>query len=107
MDLMADETGRLGLSVHGLRGSAEMASVGEVEMSASGVGVHATTFIAGGFHVDAQAAMTWYDVDLKSAVRGVLKDGVKGREKRGRAAPRALLPLGTDDRRETSTLLPP
>ncbi len=79
VDFMADATGRLGLSVHGLRGSAEMASVGEVETSASGVGVHATTFSSGGFHVDVQAAMTWYDVDLKSAVRGPLKSGVKGR----------------------------
>ncbi len=81
VDFVADETGRLGVSVHGLRGSAEMASVGDVDMSASGVGVHATTFSSGGFHVDVQAAMTWYDVDVKSSAPSprALKSGVKGR----------------------------
>ena len=67
----------LGMSIHGLRGSAEMAPVGEVELSGAGVGVHATTF-AGGIHVDVQAALTRYEVDLKSAVRGALNGGVKG-----------------------------
>ena len=67
----------LGMSLHGLRGSAEMAPVGEIDLSGAGVGVHATTF-AGSIHVDVQAALTRYEVDLKSAVRGALKDGVKG-----------------------------
>ncbi len=67
----------LGMSIHGLRGSAKMAPVGEVDLSGAGVGVHATT-MAGGIHVDVQAALTRYEVDLKSAVRGALKDGVKG-----------------------------
>ena len=80
VDFMAGgESARLGLgmSIHGLRGSAEMSPVGEVDLSGAGVGVHATTF-AGGIHVDVQASMTRYDVDLRSSVRGVLKDGVKG-----------------------------
>ena len=79
MDFAVGDAGRAGLSFHGLRGSAEMAGVGEVDLSGSGLGVHGTTGFAGGFLVDAQAAVTWYDVDLKSAVRGSLKNDVSGR----------------------------
>ena len=79
VDFLAGGTWRLGLSVHRARGSAKMPSVGEVEMAGSGVGVHATMFAADGFHVDVQAATTWYDADLKSAVHGRLKDDVSGR----------------------------
>ena len=64
--VMGGDAGRVGVSVHGLRGSAEMAGVGEIDLSGAGVGVHATRVFDGGFHVDAQAAVTWYHADLKS-----------------------------------------
>ena len=79
MDFAMGDAGGVGVSVHGLRGSAEMALVGEVDLSGRGLGVHATTAFADDFHVDAQAAVTWYDVDLESASSGVLKKNVSGR----------------------------
>ena len=85
--MMGDDAGRVGVSVHGLRGSAEMAGVGEVDLSGAGLGVHVTRALDGGFHVDAQAAVTWYHADLKSTNRdyvamrphGTLKNDVNGR----------------------------
>ena len=79
MDFTMGDAGGVGVSVHGLRGSAEMALVGEVDLSGRGLGLHATTAFAGGFHVDAQAAVTWYDADLESVSSGVLKKNVSGR----------------------------
>ena len=84
---MGDGAGRVGVSVHGLRSSAEMAGVGEIELAGSGVGVSATRTFAGGIHVDAQAAVTWYEADLKSThpaflramPLGTLKNDVDGR----------------------------
>ena len=68
MDFAVSEAGRVGVSAHGLRGSAEMTQGGgEANVSGIGVGVNVTTAIAGDFCVDAQAAMTWYDVDLTSS----------------------------------------
>ena len=78
MDFAAGGDGRVGLSVHGLQGSAEMtARAGEVDLSGFGVGVYGTTAFAGGVHVDAQAAMTWYEGDLKPA--GTRKSEIDGR----------------------------
>ena len=76
---MGDDAGRIGVSVHGLRGSAEMTGGGEIDLSGAGVGVHATRALDGGFHVDAQAAVTWYDADLESMLGSTLKNGVNGR----------------------------
>ena len=80
MDFAVGDAGRVGVSVHGLRGSAEMAQ-GEVDLSGSGLGVHGTAALAGGIYLDAQAAATWYEADLKSAVpvRGPLKNDANGR----------------------------
>ncbi len=78
-DAAVGENGRLGASVHGFRGEAKVPSSGMAKLSGVGVGVHATAML-GGFHVDAQAAMTWYDVDLKSSMHATpLKADVKGR----------------------------
>ena len=80
-DAAVGENGRLGASVHGFRGDAKVPSSGTAKLSGVGVGVHATAML-GGFHVDAQAAATWYDVDLKSSTRPMtplLKADVKGR----------------------------
>ena len=79
MDFAVGETGLVGLSVHGLKGSAEMTQMGgEIDLSGTGLGVHGTAASAGGFYMDAQAAATWYDADLKSAKR-TLKNDVNGR----------------------------
>ncbi len=78
-DAAVGENGRLGASVHGFRGDAKVSSSGTAKLSGVGVGVHATAML-GGFHVDAQAAATWYDVDLKSSMHATpLKADVKGR----------------------------
>ncbi len=80
MDFAVGEAGRAGVSVHHLRGSAEMTrGGGKAELSGNGLGVNATAAMAGGVHVDVQAALTWYDVDLTSSSGTALKDGVKGR----------------------------
>ena len=80
MDFAVGEGGRAGVSVHGLRGSADMTrSGGEVELSGGGLGVNATAMVAGDVHVDAQAAVTWYDVDVDSATGRSLKKDASGR----------------------------
>ena len=81
LDFAAGDAGLFGVSVHGLRGSAEMASAGEVALAGTGLGVHATRSFADTFHLDAQAAVTWYDVDVESADPGAgkLAKGVKGK----------------------------
>ena len=79
MDFAMGDAGGVGVSVHGLRGSAEMTGGGEVDLSGAGLGVQATTALAGGFHVDAQAAVTWYHADLKTMTGSTLKNDVNGR----------------------------
>ena len=79
VDFAVGGDGRFGVSVRGLRGSAEMAgSGGEIDLSGVGAGAHGTAFLGNGFHVDAQAMATWYDVKLTSGTNEVLKDGAKG-----------------------------
>ena len=55
MDFAVSETVRLGFSAHLLEGKAEMASPlggdNEIDVSGTGVGVHATAMMAGGVHV--------------------------------------------------------
>ncbi len=78
VDLLAGENGRLGASVHGLRGKAEMAGVGEVELDGVGAGLSAA-WLAGRFYAEAQAQMTSYDVDVKSHTHGKMsKKNVHG-----------------------------
>ena len=68
-DFLAGESGRVGVSAHALRGKAEMGGVGEVELDGMGGGLSAT-WLAGDFYVDAQAAVTLYDVDVESYIQG-------------------------------------
>ena len=68
-DFHAGESARVGVSVHALGGKAEMGGVGEVELDGMGGGLSAT-WLAGDFYVDAQAAVTLYDVDVESDVFG-------------------------------------
>ncbi len=78
VDLLAGENGRLGASMHGLRGKAEMAGVGEIELDGVGAGLSAA-WLAGGFYAEAQAQMTSYDVDVKSHTHGKMsKKNVHG-----------------------------
>ena len=72
VDFHAGESGRVGVSVHALRGKAEMGGVGEVELDGMGGGLSAT-WLAGELYVDAQAAVTLYDVDLDSNIHGDLQ----------------------------------
>ena len=78
MDFAMGETGRVGVSVHGLRGSAEMTRGGEFEVSGEGLGVNAAV-TAGDIRIDVQAAATRYEAELTSSQGRVLKDGAKGR----------------------------
>ena len=69
VDFHAGESGRVGVSVHALGGKAEMGGVGEVELDGMGGGLSATWRV-GDFYVDAQAAVTLYDVDVESYTHG-------------------------------------
>ena len=75
LDAVLGEETRAGLSVHWRRATAEVSQGGEVEARGAGVGLSAT-WSSGPFFVDGQAAATLYDVDLKSSLRGRLKDDV-------------------------------
>ena len=77
VDVAAGEDAVLGLSAHGFRGSAKTASSGKAKLSGMGLGVHAAALLDGGVHLDAQAAATWYDVDVESL--DARKNDVKGR----------------------------
>ena len=69
VDFLAGESARVGVSAHALRGKAEMGGVGEVELDGMGGGLSAT-WLVGGLYVDAQAAVTLYDVDVESYTHG-------------------------------------
>ncbi len=75
LDAVLGEETRAGLSVHWRRATAEVSQGGEIEARGAGVGLSAT-WSPGPFFVDGQAAATLYDVDLKSSLRGRLKDDV-------------------------------
>ncbi len=75
VDVVVGEGARLGLSVHSLRGEAEMTRRGgKVELSGVGLGVSATSLFGGGFHVDASAQATRFDVDMTSSRGRRLKE---------------------------------
>ena len=77
VDFAAGESGRVGLSVHALEGKAEMGGVGEVALNALGGGLSATRLF-GDLYVDAQAALTLYDVDFESYTHGKLRKAASG-----------------------------
>ena len=77
IDAAMGRNGRLGVSMHGMQGSAELSGAGEVELSGMGMGVSATV-MAGGVYIDAQAQATWFDLELSSSKGRTLKDGVDG-----------------------------
>ena len=78
VDFTPREDLRVGWSVHVPRGKAEMAGVGEVELDGVGAGVSAT-WRSGDFYVDAQAAVTRYDVGFESNMHGeLLNEDVSG-----------------------------
>ena len=80
VDTAVSDGARAGVSVHGLRGEATLSEAGKAELSSAGVGVYAMVQAGGGFHLDAQAAATWYEVDLTSAIHHSrpLADDVSG-----------------------------
>ena len=71
------ENVRLGVSAHGFRGSAKTPSSGTAKASGVGIGVYAAAAFDDGLHVDAQAAATWYDVDVDTPL--ARRDDAKGR----------------------------
>ncbi len=78
VDFVAGESARVGLSMHALKGKAEMSGVGEAKLNGMGAGASAT-WLAGDFYVDAQAAVTLYDVDVESYTHGrMTKEDVSG-----------------------------
>ena len=92
VDAVLGEETRAGLSVHVRRATAKVSrNGGEIEARGAGVGLSAT-WSPGPFFVDGQAAATLYDVDLKSSLRGRLKDdvgaqGLSAALEAGRAVP--------------------
>ena len=73
LDFAVVEHARAGVSMHFLGARADMSGVGEIKLEGLGAGVSGT-WLEGGFHVDAQAGVTWYGVELKSDVHGELLD---------------------------------
>ena len=71
------EEGHFGASLHHRRGTAKVSEGGDVELYGTGAGVSGTWMRAGDY-VDVQAAMTWYEADLRSSRRGALKKDVSG-----------------------------
>ena len=64
----AADGARAGVMVHVPRGAATMPPEGGgARLSGVGMGAYATA-LAGGFHLDVQATMTWFEVDLSSGI---------------------------------------
>ena len=82
VDVAVGEEGRLGLSAHGLTGSAKMTgNGGKVAVTGVGLGLNATARTADGIHIDGQLAVTRYRAKLTSRTGTKLTrltDGVKG-----------------------------
>ena len=79
VDGAVGENFRLGVSAHGLRGSADMTqNGGKAELSGVGVSVSGAAEVGDGVYIDAQAGATRYDVKLTSKLGRTLKDGAKG-----------------------------
>ncbi len=77
LDGALGEEARFGASLHHRRGTAEVTEGGDVELYGTGAGVSGT-WMRDEFYVDAQAAVTWYEADLGSSRRGVLKKDLSG-----------------------------
>ena len=79
VDGAVGETGLFGLSLHGLRGSADMTqNGGKVELSGVGLSVSGAAEVGDGVYIDAQAGATRYDVKLTSKTGRILKNGATG-----------------------------
>ena len=79
------ENGAVAISVHHVRGKADIEGMegGGVELSGTGARISGAWFSAGGYYVGGQAAATLYEADLNSAdpkaERGELKHDISGR----------------------------
>ena len=71
------EEGHFGASLHHRRGTAKVTEGGDVELYGTGAGVSGT-WTREEDYLDVQAAMTWYEADLTSSRRGVLRKDVSG-----------------------------
>ena len=71
------EEARIGASLHHRRGTAKVSEGGDVELYGTGAGVSGT-WTREEDYLDVQAAMTWYEADLTSSMRGVLRKDLSG-----------------------------
>ncbi len=71
------EEARIGASLHHRRGTAKVTEGGDVELYGTGAGVSGT-WTREEDYLDVQAAMTWYEADLTSSSRGVLRKDLSG-----------------------------
>ena len=79
VDMAVGEGGRVGLSAHGLTGSAKMSgNGGKAGVTGVGLGLNATAQAGDGIYVDAQLAVTQYRTKLTSQRGATLKSGAKG-----------------------------
>ncbi len=69
-----DDERIVGISLHHRRGSADVRRGGDIDVTGTGLGL-SYTWMTDRTYVDLQAATTFYDVDLKSQVRGRLEAG--------------------------------
>ena len=78
LDAVMGEGTQAGVSVHWRRATAEVSQGGDIEARGVGAGLSAT-WSSGLLFVDGQAAVTLYEAELTSTLRGALKDGVAAR----------------------------
>ena len=72
-----NETTALGLALHQRRADADVANGGDITATGTGMSVSGT-MTGDRYYVLGQAAVTWYDVDMSSSLRGHLKNGADG-----------------------------
>ena len=73
----SNESVRVGLSAHVLKGKAEMSGVGEILVNGTGFGASAT-WTLGDFYVDVLGQATWLDAEIGSSTSGKLEKEATG-----------------------------
>ncbi len=68
---------RVGLSVHMMKGKADMSGAGEIALNGAGFGA-SLTWTGGDFYVDVQAQATWFDAEIDADMSGKLEKDASG-----------------------------